>query len=282
MVVRPAGDQPESLGRQRRAQRGRIGHHRGGVRAELGAGRLGEGHRLGGDDVLERPALEAGEDGAVDLLGQLGPAQDGAAPGAAQRLVRGEGHHVGHADRAGVDAAGDEAGRVRGVEHEEGAHGVGDLPERHRIDRAGVGGGAGHDQRGLLALGQVGHLVEVDDLAGVAGVVAGRGHAVGDEAPHLGGDGGGRAVGQVAAVVEPHGQNGGARLHEGLVDGQIGVGAGVRLHVGVLGAEQCGGPVAGQVLDLVDDPVAPVVPLSGIALGVLVGQHRARRGQHGR
>ena len=97
--------------------------------AELGPGRLGEGHRLGRDDVLERSALEAGEDGAVDLLGQVGPAQDGAAAGAAQRLVGGQRHHVGHADRARVGTAGDEAGRVGGVEHEEGAHRVGDLPE---------------------------------------------------------------------------------------------------------------------------------------------------------
>jgi hypothetical protein len=89
-------------------------------------------------------------------------------------------------------------------------------------------------------------------------------------------------VGQVAAVVEPHGQDGGARLQQGLVDGQVGVGPGVRLHVGVLGPEQRGGPVAGQVLHLVDDLVAAVVALARVALGVLVGQHRARRGQHGR
>ena len=142
---------------------------------EFGTGGLGEGHRLGRNDVLEGPTLETGEDGAVDLLGQLGPAQDGATPGPAQRLVGGERHHVGHPDRAGMDTAGDEAGRVRGVEHEEGAHGVGDLPERHRIDRPGVRGRAGHNQRGLLALGQVRHLVEVDDLARLAVVVAGPG-----------------------------------------------------------------------------------------------------------
>ena len=42
---------------------------------------------------------------------------------------------------------------------------VGDLAERLRVDDPGVGGGAGHDQLGPLALGQVGHLVEVDELA---------------------------------------------------------------------------------------------------------------------
>ena len=87
---------------------------------------------------------------------------------------------------------------------------------------------------------------------------------------------------QVAAVVEPHGEDGRARLEQRLVGGQIGVGPGVRLHVGVLGAEQGRGPVAGQVLDLVDDLVAAVVAAARVALGVLVGQHRAGGGQHGR
>ena len=66
-------------------------------------------------------------------------------------------------------------------------------------------------------------------------------------------------MGQVAAVVEPHGQDGVARLEQRLVDGQVGVGPGVGLHVGVVGPEEGGGPVAGQVLDLVDDLVAAVV-----------------------
>ena len=87
---------------------------------------------------------------------------------------------------------------------------------------------------------------------------------------------------QVAAVVEPHGEDGRARFEQRLVGGQVGVGPGVRLHVGVVGPEQRGGPVAGQVLHLVDDPVAPVVAPAGVALGVLVRQHRARGGEHGR
>ena len=75
---------------ERPAEGGGVGHDLGGVGAELGPGRLGEGHRLGRDDVLERATLEPGEDRAVDLLGQVGAAQDGAAAGAAQRLVGGE------------------------------------------------------------------------------------------------------------------------------------------------------------------------------------------------
>ena len=84
------------------ASAGRVGDDLRGVPAELRLRRLGEGHRLGRDDVLERAALEPGEHRAVDLLGQVLPAQDGAAARAAQRLVGGEGDDVGHAHRARV------------------------------------------------------------------------------------------------------------------------------------------------------------------------------------
>ncbi len=57
----------------------------------------------------------------------------------------------------------------------------------------------------------------------------------------------------------------------------VGLGAGVRLHVGELGAEQGLDPVDGQLLDHVDVLAAAVIALARVALGVLVGQHRALR-----
>ena len=55
---------------------------------------------------------------------------------------------------------------------------------------------------------------------------------------------------------------------------------GVRLHVGVLGAEQLAQAVAGELLGFVDHEVAAVVALRRVALGVLVGEHRALRREH--
>ena len=69
-----------------------------------------------------------------------------------------------------------------------------------------------------------------------------------------------------------------ARLQQRLVHAHVGVGAGVRLHVRVVGAEQRLDPVDRELLDVVDDRVAAVVPLARVALGVLVGQHGADRG----
>ena len=76
-------------------------------------------------------------------------------------------------------------------------------------------------------------------------------------------------------------EDGVARLQQREVDGHVGLRAGVRLHVGVLGAEELLGAVDGQRLGDVDELAAAVVALAGVALGVLVGQHRAGRLQHG-
>jgi hypothetical protein len=88
-------------------------------------------------------------------------------------------------------------------------------------------------------------------------------------------------VREVAALVEAHRQDRVAGFEQRLVHGHVRVGTAVRLHVGVVGAEQRGEAAARQVLHLVDDLVAAVVAAAGIALGVLVGQHRSGGGQHG-
>ena len=65
-----------------------------------------------------------------------------------------------------------------------------------------------------------------------------------------------------------------------VVDGRVGLRAGVRLDVGVLGAEQLLGAVDRELLGDVDPLAAAVVAAAGIALGVLVGQHRALAFEH--
>ena len=72
-----------------------------------------------------------------------------------------------------------------------------------------------------------------------------------------------RAVGEVAAVGEAHAEDRVAGVEHRVVDGHVGLRAGVRLDVGVVGAEQLLGAVAGDVLDDVDDLAAAVVALAG-------------------
>ena len=106
-------------------------------------------------------------------------------------------------------------------------------------------------------------------------------HAVLHGVEPLAGEGHLRAVGQVPAVRQRHREEGVAGLQERAVGGQVGVGARVRLQVGVLGAEELLGARDADLLGPVDDLAAAVVAPSGIALGVLVRQRAAQRGEHG-
>jgi hypothetical protein len=86
-------------------------------------------------------------------------------------------------------------------------------------------------------------------------------------------------VGQVPAMGQIQPQNRVARLHEGEIDGHVGLASRMRLHVHVFGVgKYLGGPLPGQVFHHVH-PLAPaVIAVAGIALGVFVGHHPALGG----
>ena len=238
------------------------------VLLEFGLEAFAEAHGLGGDHVHERTPLAAGEHGGVDGLGVGGPAEDEAAARAAQRLVRGGGDEIGVRHGRGVQAGGDEAGDVRDVGEKVGADAAGDLAHAREVDDPRVGAGADRDHLRLFAERAGGQLVVVDEAVVLA-------HAVLGEFVELAGEVGGVAVGEVAAVAEIHAEHLVARLQHGGVDGEVGLRAGMRLHVGVLGAEQLLGALDGERFRDVDELAAAVVALAGISLGILVGQDRA-------
>ena len=105
-------------------------------------------------------------------------------------------------------------------------------------------------------------------------------HVVGDDVVELAGDVQLHPVREMAAVVERHPHDRVAGLEHRHVGGVVGLGACVRLHVGVLGAEQLLGAVDRQLLGDVHLLAAAVVAAPGVALGVLVGQHRSGRLEH--
>ena len=163
-----------------------------------------------------------------------------------------------------MDAARDEARDVGHVDQQQRADLVGDGAEAAPVDGAGVGAVAGDDKLGAVLLGEGLDLSVVDKLRL-------RVDAVGDDVVVLAGEVDGAAVGEVAAVVEAHAHEGLAGLHEGGVDGDVGLGAGVGLHVGMLRAEELLDAVDGEGLGHVDELAAAVVAAAGVALGVLVG-----------
>ena len=105
---------------------------------------------------------------------------------------------------------------------------------------------------GLCSRASARELVVVDALVFLA-------HAVGHDVEVLAREVQRVAVREVAAVGEVHAQDRVAGLEHRQVDGHVRLRAGVRLHVGVLGAEQRLRAVDGQRLDDVDVLAAAVV-----------------------
>ena len=223
----------------------------------------------------QRTALDTGEDDALQLLLDLlagALRQDDAATRAAQRLVGGRGDHVRVRQRVRIDAGGDQARDMRHVDEQVGAHLVGDGAEARPVHHLRIGGEAGHDHLRLVLQGQPFDFVVIDQALVV--------HAVLDGVEELarGIDLG--AVGQVAAVGQAHAQDGVAGAQQGEVHGLVGLRTGMRLHVGVVGAEQLLHAVDRQLLGDVHVLAAAVVALVRVTLGVLVGQHAALGLQH--
>src|SRR5699024_5029138 len=174
---------------------------------------------------------------------------------------------------AGVCANGDQAGDVGHVDHEPGADGVGDLAHAGPVDGSRVGGEAADEHGRLVCVGQTLDGVVVDQPGGGVEAVL---HGV-VLAP---GEVGRGAVGEVAAGVEAHAENGVAGLDQGEEDGGVGLRAGVRLYVGVVAVEQLAGALDGQSFGNVDVFAAAVEAFAGVAFGVFVGQLAALRGHH--
>ncbi len=226
-----------------------------------------EGHGLSGDDVLERTTLPAGEDSLVDGDRVFGFRQDAPASRSAKGLVRGERDDVGTWNRIGIYTAGNQAGHMCRIEQEVRADLVGDCFERFWVDTPRIARRPGDDHLRTMLQSQIADLVHVDAL------VSGR-DLVGDEVVELAADVDRRPVGEMTTVIEAQPQDRVADIEHCLVRAHVGVGAAVRLHVGVVGSEQSLDTLDRQRLDIVDHCVTAVVALSRVALRVLVGEHR--------
>ncbi len=274
VVVGPTGDQLDTAGGEAAGQSRRVGDDLLRVHAELRLHALQEHDRLGGDGVHLRATLRPREHGLVECVGVLRAAEDDPAPRAAHGLVRGERHEVGVGDRRGMRPAGHQPGEVRHVHHQQGADVARDVLEGSEVEEARVRAVPGDDHRRGNLVGPCADLVVVDATVGVA-------DGVGLEVVELAAEVDGGAVGEVAALVQRHAEHRVAGLHDAGVHGGVRLRAGMRLHVGVVRAEQLLAALARQVLDLVDDLAAAVVALAREALGVLVVEPGSERLEDG-
>ena len=177
---------------------------------------------------------------------------------------------MGVRERARVGAAGNEAGKVRHVDHELGADLVGDLAEAAEVDDARIGRAAGDDDFRPVLAREPGHLVHIDPLVFAA-------HAVGHRLEPAPGHVDRRAMGQVPAgrEIEPH--EGVAGRHQGHERGDVGGGAGMRLHVCKFTSEKLGNTFNRKVFCHIDILAAAVIAPPGQAFGIFVGENGALR-----
>lgn len=85
------------------------------------------------------------------------------------------------------------------------------------------------------------------------------------------------SMGEVTAMGEVHGEDFITGLEDRKIDGHVGLGAGVGLDVGVVGAEEFFGAVNGELFDFVDFFAAAIPAFGGVAFGVFVGEAGALR-----
>ena len=105
-------------------------------------------------------------------------------------------------------------------------------------------------------------------------------HAVGHEFVHAARKIQRVAVRQMPAVRQVHPEHDVARLERGHIHSDVRLRAGVRLHVGVCGAEELLRAVNGKLFGLVRELASAVIALARIAFGVLVGENRAHGFEH--
>ena len=77
---------------------------------------------------------------------------------------------------------------------------------------------------------------------------------------------------QMAAVGETHAEEFVAGSHERHVDGHVGLGARVGLHVGSFSTKEFTEALDRESLDVMDELTTPVIALAGVAFSLLVGE----------
>ena len=104
--------------------------------------------------------------------------------------------------------------------------------------------------------------------------------SVRDDVEPLAADVDGRSVRQVPAMGQRHPEDRIAGLQRREEHDLVRLGPGMRLNIRCRGIEQFLYPVDGKLLDNVDEFAAAVIPLAGVAFGILVREPGALRLEH--
>ena len=258
MVVGTARDQFHSSASQAVSEGVGIADDLGLIFFEGGLECFAKADCLTGDDMHQRAALGAGEDRLVDCLGEAFTAEDHTASGTAEGLVCSGGDDVRIGNRVGMQSGCDQTGDMRHIHHQVSTAGVSNFSEFGKVNRPRISGSTGDNQFGFMLHCQL-HQFGVVDTAGLPV------DAIGDDVEVFTGDVDLGAVGQMSTFVQVHAEDGVARFQQCEIDRNVCLCAGMRLNVGVFGAEQLAGTFSGDLFDDVDAFAAAIISFAGVA-----------------
>ena len=200
-------------------------------------------------------------------------AQNHAAAGSAQHLVRCERDDIGVRHRTRDRFAGHETDEVRRIHHHDRAHLITDGPERSEVNQPRIGSCAADNHARLVFESETAHLVIVNEF----GVLP---YAIRHDVEPLAREVDLRSVGEVAAMRKAHRKHCVARFSESAVDRDVCAGAAMRLQIGMFGAEESLCALNSDDLGLVDLATTAVVALARVTLSVLIAQDRPESREH--
>ena len=166
-------------------------------------------------------------------------------------------------------AAGHETRDMRHVRHDRRGHRIGDFSNTREIDPTWIGTRSDDNQLRPMLDRQPRHLIVVETLIFPPNSI---GHNMIEPAGEIEWV----PVCEMTAMGEIHPHERLAWVEKRHVDGHVGLGPAMRLHVGVLCSEELSGALDGEPLDDVDDLAAAVVTPARVPFSVLVGEYRAR------
>ena len=274
MVVGAAAHDPEAAVLHGLAHRLTVLHDLRGVRLHLRLHPFTEADGLGRNDVLERTALHAREDGGVERLGVLRLAQNETAARSAKRLVRGRGDEIRVRNGRFMRAARDKAGDMRHIDHHDASRLVADLADALEVDGARIRARARKEDLRLHLQRLFLQRVVVETLCRAV-------HRVRDNVIELAREVDRRTVREVSALIERQRKDRVAGFDRGEIHRHVRRAAAVGLHVRMLRAKERACALARQLLRRIHRQTARIPALARIALGVLVHQHAAGGETHG-
>ena len=80
-------------------------------------------------------------------------------------------------------------------------------------------------------------------------------------------------MGQMAAVGQIHPQDDIIRIDQGIISSHIGLGAGMRLNIDMIGAKNFFSPLTGEIFHQIDALTAAIIAFARVTLGIFVGKH---------